>query len=52
MSDDADSLAFLLDLNLARAGKKITSLRLPLPLNEQTKFVTEDCVERHSHTNP
>jgi len=50
MADDADPLAFLLELNLAcaakeKAGEKITAPGLPLPLNEQKTFVSEDCIE-------
>jgi SAM-dependent methyltransferase len=49
MPADADVLAFLLELNLAcaakeKAGEKITPPGLPLPLNEQKKFVSEDCI--------
>ena len=50
MAEDADPLAFLLELNLAcaakeKAGEKITAPGLPLPLNEQKTFVSEDCIE-------
>ncbi len=49
MAEDADPLAFLLELNLAcaakeKAGEKITPPGLPLPLNEQKNFVSEDCI--------
>src|SRR5439155_17330639 len=48
MAEDADPLAFLLEVNLAcaakeKAGEKITPPGLPLPLNEQKNFVSEDC---------
>src|SRR6184192_3545309 len=50
MADDADPLAFLLELNLAcaakeKAGEKITPPGLPLPSNEQQKFVSQDCIQ-------
>jgi hypothetical protein len=50
MANDADTLAFLLELNLAcaakeKAGEKITPPGLPLPSNEQAKFVTDECVQ-------
>jgi hypothetical protein len=50
MPTDADPLGFLLELNLAcaakeKAGEKITPPGLPLPVNEQQKFVTDDCIE-------
>ena len=49
MPADADPLAFLLELNLAcaakeKAGEKITPPGLPLPREEQQRFVTEDCI--------
>lgn len=49
MPEDADPLAFLLELNLACAGKEkagqnITPPGLPLPANEQQEFVTKDCI--------
>jgi N-6 DNA Methylase len=49
MEENADPLAFLLELNLActakeKAGKKITPPGLPLPREEQQRFVTEDCI--------
>jgi hypothetical protein len=49
MADDVDALASLLELNLAcaakeKAGVKIAPPGLPLPLNEQKKFVSEDCI--------
>jgi hypothetical protein len=50
MSDEADPLAFLLDLNLAcaakeKAGEKITPPGLPLLPGEHQAFVTEDCIQ-------
>ncbi len=50
MADNVDPLAFLLELNLVcaakeKAGEKITPPGLPLPPNEQKKFVTDDCIE-------
>jgi hypothetical protein len=50
MPDNADPLAFLLDLNLAcatkeRAGEKITPPGLPLPPAEHAKFITGDCIQ-------
>ena len=50
MADDVDPLAFLLELNLAcaareKAGDKITAPGLPLPLEEQASFITDDCIE-------
>ena len=50
MAEDADPLAFLLELNLAsaakeKAGDKITAPGLPLPLEEQASFITDDCIE-------
>jgi hypothetical protein len=47
MPQDADPLAFLLELNLAcaaqeKAGEKITPPGLRLPRIEQSQFVTED----------
>jgi hypothetical protein len=50
MPADADPLAFLLELNLAcaakeKAGEKITPPGLPLPPNEHSEFVTNDCIE-------
>jgi len=49
MSQDADPLAFLLELNLAcaakeKAGEKITPPGLPLPPEEQAAFITDDCI--------
>jgi hypothetical protein len=49
MSKDADILAFLLALNQAcaakeAAGEPITPPGLPLPVEEQAEFVTEDCI--------
>jgi len=49
VADDVDPLAFLLELNLAcaakeKAGEKITPPGLPLPSDEQKKFVTDDSV--------
>jgi hypothetical protein len=49
MSEDADPLAFLLELNLAcatkeKAGEKITPPGLPLPPEEHTAFITDDCI--------
>jgi hypothetical protein len=51
MAEDADPLAFLLELNPAcaakeKAGENITPPGLPLPRNEQSHFVTEDCIQR------
>ena len=53
MAEDADLLAFLLELNLAcaakeRAGEKITPPGLPLPPREQASFITGDCIEAPS----
>jgi hypothetical protein len=50
MAEDADPLAFLLELNLAcaakeKAGEKITPPGLPLSPNEQTEFITADCIQ-------
>jgi hypothetical protein len=50
MPDDADPLSFLLDLNLAcaakeRAGKEITPPGLPLPVEEHSRFMTDDCIQ-------
>jgi MmeI, N-terminal domain len=50
MPADADPLAFLLELNLTcaakeKAGEKITPPGLPLPPNEHSKFVTNDCIK-------
>jgi hypothetical protein len=50
MSTDADPLAFLLELNLACAAKEkadeiITPPGLPLLPNEQSEFITDDCIE-------
>jgi hypothetical protein len=50
MADDVDPLAFLLELNLAcaakeKAGEKITPPGLPLPDEEQARFVTVDCIQ-------
>ena len=50
MPADVDALAFLLELNLAcaakeKAGEKITPPGLPLPPDELTKFVSEDCIQ-------
>ena len=49
MPKDADPLGFLLALNLTlaareKAGEKIASPGLPLPLDEQAVFISEDCV--------
>lgn len=49
MAEDADPLAFLLELNLAcaareKAGEKVTSPGLPLPPEEQAEFITKDCI--------
>ncbi len=49
MSEDADPLAFLLELNLScaakeKAGETITAPGLPLPPEEQAEFLTEDCI--------
>ena len=45
MPDDADPLAFLLELNLVcaakeKAGKKITPPGLPLPMEQHAEFIT------------
>ena len=50
MADDADPLAFLLELDLAcaakeKAGEKITPPGLPLPAEEQGDFTTDDCIQ-------
>ena len=50
MSPDVDPIAFLLELNLAcaakeKAGEKITPPGLPLPSNEQQKFVSQDYIQ-------
>jgi hypothetical protein len=50
MAEDADPLAFLLELNLAcaakeKAGEKITPPGLPLSNEEHAKFVTDDCIQ-------
>ena len=50
MAEDADPLAFLLELNLAcaakeKAGEKITPPGLSLPQEECAAFVTEDCIQ-------
>jgi len=49
MAENADPLAFLLELNLAcaakeKAGEKITPPGLPLSEAVRCAFVTEDCV--------
>ena len=49
MPDAADPLAFLLALNLAcaakeKAGEKITPPGLPLPPEEHSRFITDDCI--------
>lgn len=49
MPKDADTLAFLLDLNqtcAAReaAGDPITPPGLPLPPEDHAAFITEDCI--------
>ena len=49
MPEDADPLAFLLELNLAcaekeKAGEKITRPGLALALEDKQCFVTEDCI--------
>ena len=49
MPEDADILAFLLALNQAcaareAAGEPITPPGLPLPANEHTAFITDDCI--------
>jgi hypothetical protein len=51
MAEDADPLAFLLELNLACAAKekaceKIAPPGLPLPLEEQASFTTDDCIKQ------
>jgi hypothetical protein len=50
MPADGDPLAFLLELNLVhrakeKAGEKITPPGLPLPLEEQASFTTDDCIK-------
>jgi hypothetical protein len=50
MRDDADPLAFLLELNLAcaakeKAGEEITSPGLPLPAEEHSRFISDDCIQ-------
>src|SRR6266481_3053813 len=50
MRADADPLAFLLEFNLAcaakeKGGEKITPPGLPLPPNEHSEFVTNDCIK-------
>jgi hypothetical protein len=50
MPQDADPLAFLLELNLAsaakeKAGEKIRKPGLDLPAEEHAQFVTDDCIE-------
>ena len=50
MADDADPLAFLLELNLAcaakeKAGEKITPPGLPHRTEDMESFVTEDCIQ-------
>lgn len=50
MSNDADPLAFLLELNLACAAKektdeKITPPGVPLPREEHAAFITDDCIQ-------
>lgn len=50
MSEDADPLAFLLELNLAcaakeKANEKIQPPGLTLAANEQENFVSDDCIQ-------
>ena len=50
MPQAADPLAYLLKLNLAcadkeKAGEKITPPGLPLPQEERTYFITDDCIQ-------
>jgi SAM-dependent methyltransferase len=50
MPKNADILAFLLELNQAcaakeAAGETITSPGLPLPPEEHTAFITDDCIQ-------
>jgi hypothetical protein len=50
MAEDADPLAFLLELNLAcaakeKAGETITPPGLPLPAKDHSQFITEDCIQ-------
>jgi hypothetical protein len=50
MPDDADPLAFLLELNLScaakeKAGEKITPPGLSLPPDEHITFITDDCIQ-------
>jgi hypothetical protein len=50
MPDDADPLAFLLDLNLAcaakeKAGEKTVPPGLPLPEKDHPAFITQDCIQ-------
>jgi len=49
MPENADPLAFLLELNLALAAKEkkgepITPPGLPLPVAEHAAFITDDCI--------
>lgn len=49
MAEDADPLAFLLELDLAcaakeKAGEKITPPGLPLSAAQHAEFITEDCI--------
>jgi len=55
MSDAADPLAFLLELNLAcavkeKVGEKITPPGLPLPNAQRSAFVTNDCIRIEQKT--
>jgi hypothetical protein len=50
MADDADPLAFLLELNLAcvakeKAGNSITPPGLPLPAEEHAQFISNDSIQ-------
>jgi hypothetical protein len=50
MSENADPLAFLLELNLAcaakeKVGKTITPPGLLLPEKEHADFITDDCIQ-------
>jgi hypothetical protein len=50
MREDADPLAFLLELNLAcaakeKAGEKITPPGLPLAAPDRAEFISNDCIQ-------
>jgi hypothetical protein len=55
MAEDADPLAFVLELNLAcaakeKAGEKITPPGLPLAQAEHAEFISDDCIRALPHT--